>query len=1182
MIKNCLWLIGVLLSTVLAAQDKSNRGKEFWLGYGYNYHFSNESPVNSQTLLVYISTEEAAQVTVSVNNTPWSQTVNIPANSVDFSIEIPKSGPGDARIFNEGLSDRGVHIVSNVPVVVYAHQYRSQLSGATMLMPVETYGYTYYSINYSQTASNVRDWYSWFFVVASEDNTRLEITPSDETMGGWLGGQTYTVNLNKGEIYNVFGKAVFDGTPAGASRDMTGSKIVSVAGADGKCHPVGVFSGSSGIRLCHGDGGEFMHQQVFPANAWGTRYLTYHTLNNFNTNITAPNLSIYRIAVQDPTTVVKKNGVVMTGLINNFYYEYTSTSGEYIESDKPILVAQYMTNINQCTGSNPTGYGDPEMFYLSPIEQGMKKVLFYNSRNYGIDYNYVNILVPATGISTLRVDGNPLPAANIIAHPYNPAYSVAVARLTGPGAQHSITCDSTFTATIYGLGIFESYGYNVGCLINNLNAISEVKNVLNNTAEADTFTCTKTPVRVTAKIAYPATNIQWHLSEVPDIYPDADSIIANPIPSGSELINGRRYYSYTLQEDFIFDHPGVYYIPVTYTSPDIDNCSHTERVTIKVVVKQGPVADFTTGSSLCLQDAVNFTSLITANGYTIDRYSWLFEDNSTQTTRDAVKQFTTSGPHDVYYRIVATNGCVGDTTRQINILDAPVADFLQPVSICSNDSVRLEDRSVFPSGTITEWRWDFGDGITLTRNNPSVFHHRYAAAGVYEISLVVKSSNGCFSDTMRRNVTVRQSPVAAFSFSTAACLGQPTTFTDASGLAGGNLVQWHWDFGDGQSDDRTNAAPFIHLYAAAGNYVAALAVTGSNGCVSDTLRQTVQIAGKPPVSFSVSGKMCVDSAMQFVSSTVPDPAVSSVWYWDFGDGQQQHITATNNASHAYLMPAANVIVKHAIIKAGCSSDTVNVVIPLLHPNPVASFTFKNDTLCTGYPVLFEAPSIPDVVSWQWDFGNGVALKAPPFRQTFSTPGVYNVQLKVQTTAGCGSTVYTLPVRIAPSPVVDAGPDVFLQAGQTKQLMATSDNASAYNYVWSPSTGLSNAGILQPLVSIDETRLYYIVATDAVSKCSARDSVYVRVMTDIFVPTGFSPNGDGLNDKWDIPALQAYPDAYVAVYNRNGEKIHESKGLFRPWDGRYLGQPQPVGVYIYIIRPNGQSGKILKGTFTLLR
>ncbi len=453
-------ITSLLLGISSHAQDKSNRGKEFWLAYGFDYSFFWESPVNFQELAIYISTEQAATVTVTISNTGYTQTLNIPANTVDASILIPKSGPNDARVLTDGPSNKGIHIVSDVPVAVYAHVYSTQVSGATMLMPAETYGYVYHSVNYYQTTSqsSPNDWYSWFYAIASEDNTRLEITPSDTTKNGWLPGQTYVVNLNKGESYHVFGKAIFDNNPAHASKDMTGSKVVSIVGGDGNCHPFALFSGSGGIRLCKGDGGEFVHQQVFPEQAWGTRYLTYHTINNTNTDILETNRNYYRVCVLDPATVVKKNGVVMTGLINNFFYEYMdSTGGDYLESNKPILVAQYTPNKNQCwnyptTSPSPPSYGDPEMFYLSPIEQGQKSVIFYTSRKQGIDYVYANIHLPTSATASLLVDGNPLPATQIIPHPNLPGYSVALARFIGPAAQHKISCDSAFTSTVYGLG----------------------------------------------------------------------------------------------------------------------------------------------------------------------------------------------------------------------------------------------------------------------------------------------------------------------------------------------------------------------------------------------------------------------------------------------------------------------------------------------------------------------------------------------------------------------------------------------------------------------------------------------------------------------------------------------------------------------------------------------------------
>ena len=79
-------------------------------------------------------------------------------------------------------------------------------------------------------------------------------------------------------MYSVMGKLGSGSLLYQASKDMTGSKVVSVPGGDGNCHPIALFSGSGGIRLCRGDGGEYMGQQIFPSQAWGTRYLTYHMI----------------------------------------------------------------------------------------------------------------------------------------------------------------------------------------------------------------------------------------------------------------------------------------------------------------------------------------------------------------------------------------------------------------------------------------------------------------------------------------------------------------------------------------------------------------------------------------------------------------------------------------------------------------------------------------------------------------------------------------------------------------------------------------------------------------------------------------------------------------------------------------------------------------------------------------
>jgi gliding motility-associated-like protein len=1189
MFKQSLILFLLLLAMGLHAQDKSNRGKEFWLAYGFDYTFFNETPINSQELAIYISTEQAAVVTVSITNTGYTQTLNIPANTVDASIIIPKSGANDARTLSDGLQNRGIHIESNVPIGAYAHVYANQVSGATMLMPIETYGYLYHSINYYQTTSqsNPNDWYSWFYIIASEDNTKVDITPSDSTKNGWLPNQTYSVTLNKGESYHVFGKAVFGVDASRASKDMTGSKVVSVIGGDGNCHPVAVFSGSGGIRLCRGDGGEFMQQQVFPAQAWGTRYLTYHTINNANTDIAQTNRNIYRICVADPTTVVKKNGILMTGLIKNFYYEYIdSTGGDYLEGNKPMLVAQYMVNKNQCwnfptTSPSPPSYGDPEMFYLSPIEQGQKSVLFYTSRKSTIDFVYANIHLPTAAVPSLRVDGNILPASQIIPHPNYPNYSVAVARFVGAANQHTVVADSAFTGTAYGLGNYESYGYNFGTKINNLNSYSALQNSLNTNGAFDTLTCPRTPVRIFIKLAYPAASIHWKLNQVIGISPNVDSIIANPILLNTDIINGRIYYVYSLQQDFTFANTGTYFIPITYTTPAILNCNQTENTTLKVFVKEGPKADFTFNSTLCLQDTVRFIGAAIPNGFNLVNYIYTFDDNTTINGINANKRFLTGGNHSVKYKVIADNGCTGDTSKIISLLGSPVGKFGALTNVCSSDSVYITDTSSTNVGVITNWYWSFGDGQTANKTNGNPFYHKYSGAGPFDLKLVVTSSNGCKSDTLKKTINLIPSPPAKFGFNRNVCLGDPILFSDSSYLTSNSITQWQWNFGNGVAVIKTNSAAFNYTYPTAGAFSVSLVTLGSNGCKSDTFKLSVAVTTKPLANFLIVGKPCKDSVFSFSSATAFNASIPTIWYWNFGDGQSVSISNENIATHAYNL-GNNFTVKHLVTYGGCVSDTFSLPMPVIKPNPTVSFNIASTVFCEDLPINFIGSASVDAITWLWDFGNGISNNVPPFSKIYTNAYNGNVTLQVFTADGCGSALDVKNINIAAAPNVTAGPDILLKVGESKIINASISNPSNYDFLWTPNTNLNNASILNPTTNTFVPIQYKITATDKINGCIGIDSMEVKSYSTIFVPNAFTPNADGKNDKWLIPALEGYPNCTVLIYNRYGEKVFESVGYKTAWDGSYKGKQQPNGAYVYFINSGDSKIKNLQGTVLIIR
>ena len=524
--KLLLALTAILVIQISYAQDFSNKGKEFWVGYGYHQIMTNG---NAQEMLLYFATDQITTVTVSIPGTGYSVTYpNIPANTV-FSTPvssaggIPKSGAQDARLLNtQGVFNTGIRIVSDKPIIAYAHIYNSSVSGATILYPVNTLGKEYYSVNYTNL-SNSANSNCWFYVVATEPGTTsVEITPSGNTTGGWVAGTTYTVNLTQGQIYNVLG------TYAGSTGvDLTGSKVKSIASGTGQCKKIAVYSGSGRIAIaCNNTtpSSDNYMVQALPKTAWGRKYLTVPSANYVSpAPAGVPYMSnVLRICVQDPTTVVTLNGSPITyPLQGGFYYQVPfSTALQKIEADKPIMVAQYFPsqgNIPAC--GTVAGDGDPEVIYLSSVEQNISKVSWNACSNFAINASkhYINVIIPNTGtaITSFKLDGVTVPASTFSPHPQDAAYSYAVIQVSGttvsPGVAHTVSSDSGFNAIAYGYGAAESYGYNAG---------SNVKDLYTSYGTFSQYgiepgaVCTGSPFKIKISLPYKPDSIYWDLSGI--------------------------------------------------------------------------------------------------------------------------------------------------------------------------------------------------------------------------------------------------------------------------------------------------------------------------------------------------------------------------------------------------------------------------------------------------------------------------------------------------------------------------------------------------------------------------------------------------------------------------------------------------------------------------------------------
>jgi hypothetical protein len=465
---NCLITIRIFLSILLVtccinfatAQIEDNKGRDFWVAYSNHVLMYNDTGTinttgGAQVMQLYFVAQNACTIVVEIPWIGYTRMYAMAANSVLTTEAFPESGLQDVRILEEGLSTKGIHITSTEDIIAFSHVFAGSISGMSILLPTKSLSDTYYSINFSQV-SNKKNSKSFVYAIASEDSTILEIIPSVNTEK-ISRGDTLRVFLNKGQLYNIFGKVNgFKG------EDLTGTVIRSLAKPGQPCKKIAVFSGSGNVGIncsATSSSADNLMQQCLPASTWGKRFLTSNTKG-------MPN-NIYRILAQKKNTAITINGSLFVNIGQGEFYQYSSATPDLIEATEPITVAQYITTANSCGNIQLGGVGDPEMIYLSSIEQGVKGALFNSTSNARIVQHYANIVIHKKGLSSLKIDGINSPFVEYQKHPSDTNFVVLQINLTA--GYHFFVSDSTFNAIAYGYGSAESYGYNAGVGLQNLN-----------------------------------------------------------------------------------------------------------------------------------------------------------------------------------------------------------------------------------------------------------------------------------------------------------------------------------------------------------------------------------------------------------------------------------------------------------------------------------------------------------------------------------------------------------------------------------------------------------------------------------------------------------------------------------------------------------------------------------------
>jgi PKD repeat protein len=416
-------LVIVFLTKIMNAQ--SNEGTEFWTT------FMPHVDRNTNTKVVMVTSKFNTTGTVTIREINYSVSFTVKAFDVAL-IEVPQMAQVTE---SERISTMSVLVETALPCAVFIHQYSNRRSEASIVLPKESLGNSYYIVGHSGFSNNNNNYNSHFSIIGAEDNTTVKVKVSAPTIQGKPEGSNLTINLNRGEVFLLIADIPLS--------DFTGSYVESDK-------PVAVFSGNPWTEVPKGcSTWDNLIEQMYPINTWGREFVGAPSFNALE--------DYYRILASEDNTTVVANG--KSYVLNAGQFEaFRHSGGLYVKGDKPILVAQYLMG-SSCTGHR---IGDPSILLLNSFEQNKDTIIIFNSGFQVIQENYINIIVKTQDIPVTQIDRVPV-ATNAIANKVIPGTSFSYLTFSVAPGSHLITNQGCgVIASVYGYGPAESYAYGGG------------------------------------------------------------------------------------------------------------------------------------------------------------------------------------------------------------------------------------------------------------------------------------------------------------------------------------------------------------------------------------------------------------------------------------------------------------------------------------------------------------------------------------------------------------------------------------------------------------------------------------------------------------------------------------------------------------------------------------------------
>jgi len=648
----------------------------------------------------------------------------------------------------------------------------------------------------------------------------------------------------------------------------------------------------------------------------------------------------------------------------------------------------------------------------------------------------------------------------------------------------------------------------------------------------------------------------------------------------------------TVSPTHTFPGSGDYNVTLTATST-VTGCTVDTILPVQIRVASAVIT--ASPGSVCAWNSISFSS---AGSTDINSLLWTFGEGiplvndtviiSAPPFSDVSHMYNRPGFYTVTLNVTDDNGCLVTQTQQVHIL-GPTADFTaSPQGGCAPINVTFTDTSVPEGGAINSWVWNFGGGLPDSTGT-SVVTHPYNNAGFFTIRLIVTDVNGCSDTLVEPNFINPSKPDLTITSDTNGCrtIGEAFTATVTSGTPSMNYT---WDFGDGSGpttvvDDSTLST--VHNYLANGVYPVTLLVVDGNGC-RDSVSQTMLIH-TTPASFTVTS---VDSCITDVLNGVKKANVVCVFHSDSNDyatstSYSWNLTVDSfpnsnfvDCNYTYDVPPGSYDVTLILTNSLGCSDTSTQVGAVVVTGPTGSFSFTPNNGCSPLTVDFTGVATGSN-TFAWDFADGNVSNGSTDltpSHTYYNEGSYTPQFYLGfqlTNSFCYIPTPTTGSIVVTSSIIaniDSTLICITDGGEsTVNVNVNTQNFAPYTYTWSPAAFVTQGAsdTTFNITTSGQSQYYSVAVGYGVTGCAAYDSVRIDYCPciDIIdsIPNVFTPNGDVLNDFFEMRSLCYFEQFRIVIFNRWGKKMYESTNPGFKWDGKTDGGTEcSEGVYYWIM------------------